>query len=99
MMELPFVRVDQLVEALFDEFQHIVNGPFAFWGHCLGGICAYELSLLLEKKLGLSPETLFVSGCPAPNRTESAITIHDKSNVEFIDTVRQLNKNSFLTRL
>lgn len=62
--EPPFTRMTHLVEALVTEVDF--TGPFAFFGHSLGGMIAFEITKRL-RELGLrQPEHLYVSSSPAP---------------------------------
>ena len=41
-------------------------GPYAIYGHSLGGLVAFELSRILRHRPGQAPLALFVSATPAP---------------------------------
>lgn len=56
-------RLDRL--ALVDELAPYLDRPFSLFGHSLGAMIAYELSIAVQKRFGFCPETLFVSGCRA----------------------------------
>jgi medium-chain acyl-[acyl-carrier-protein] hydrolase len=43
------------------------GGPFAFFGHSMGGLLAYELCHMLRRDTGREPVHLFVSACRAPH--------------------------------
>lgn len=62
------------------------EGNYAFFGHSLGTIIAYEVAKII-KKCGLpSPEHIFFSGRPAPHsRYVSSITgISDQTDEDFV---------------
>ena len=42
------------------------EGPFAFFGHSMGGLVAYELAVRLERQGGPAPFWLGLSSCAAP---------------------------------
>jgi surfactin synthase thioesterase subunit len=48
-----------------------LTGPYAVFGHSLGGLLAYELTRHLESQ-GEGPSWLGVSGCPAPDNLATA---------------------------
>jgi medium-chain acyl-[acyl-carrier-protein] hydrolase len=70
--------VGQIVEAAIDDLRAWCTMPFAFFGHSLGAVVAFELSRALHERFGLRPAHLFVSGRRAPGRPASAdrITWH-----------------------
>jgi surfactin synthase thioesterase subunit len=58
---------ENLAADLVEPLQPLLQGPFAFFGHCAGALPAYETVLRLAE-LGLpTPDCLFVSGQPAPH--------------------------------
>lgn len=58
---------ENLADGLADALAPLLEGPFAFFGHCAGALPAYETVLRLAA-LGLpTPDRLFVSGQPAPH--------------------------------
>lgn len=62
--------VDSIPELAERLLELIVDGtapPFAFFGHSMGALLAFELAGLLERKVGIEPAALFVSACRAPS--------------------------------
>jgi medium-chain acyl-[acyl-carrier-protein] hydrolase len=56
-----------MVSALTEALDPLFDRPFAFFGHSMGGLIAYELARAIEP--GRSElKHLFLSGCPAPQR-------------------------------
>ena len=43
------------------------SGPFAFFGHSLGALVAYEVARVLRATGRRQPDRLFASACPAPH--------------------------------
>lgn len=39
---------------------------FILWGHSMGGLLAYHITLLINQRMGLSPTRLIISGCSSP---------------------------------
>ncbi|MCF3123106.1 thioesterase [Streptomyces arenae] len=63
--EPPFTRMTQLVRALVTEVE-FGPGPFAFFGHSLGGLVAHEVARTLRNAGRPLPERLFVSSILPP---------------------------------
>lgn len=55
-----------LVRDLADRFEEIEPGPFAFFGHSMGGLVAYELTRELRERGSRGPMRLVVSASAAP---------------------------------
>src|SRR5262245_27618913 len=53
-----------------------LDRPFAFFGHSLGALVAYETTVRLAREQGLSPAMLFVSGHRAPHLPRTHEPIH-----------------------
>lgn len=65
--------------------------PFAFFGHSLGAIIAFELALLFKDKYDLKPIALFLSGSPSPEIVSSFPSMVSMSDQEFIEAIQELN--------
>jgi pyochelin biosynthetic protein PchC len=76
---------DQLAEALLPE----LDTPVALFGHSMGAAVAYEVTVRLEQRYGISPVRLFVSGRPAPRRPRAADSGHTDTDAP-LDRVNQL---------
>jgi epothilone polyketide synthase C len=61
------MEMDDLVARLRQALLPELDGPFAFFGHCMGGLVAFELARALSRD-GKTPEHLFISACPPPDR-------------------------------
>lgn len=91
MNEMPFTNVDCLVEVLSERISPFINRPFAFFGHSMGAIIAYELAQRLASTRGLEPVHLFVSGRSAPHvKSEEKLTYNLPKN-RFIAEIEKLN--------
>src|SRR5262245_25838037 len=64
--EPPFLCLEPLIEALATALRPHLDRPFAFFGHSLGALVAFELARRLGRAEGPQPVHLFVSGCAAP---------------------------------
>ncbi len=89
LLEAPATDLHAVVAALAAA---LPPGPLAFFGHSLGAIVAYELTLALARAKGLQPERLFVSGSRAPQlRAERPSRRHDLPDEAFREELRKLN--------
>ncbi len=57
-----------LLHALVTELSPLLQGRFAFFGHSLGALIAFELTRELRRRGLPLPQTLIVSGAEAPSR-------------------------------
>jgi medium-chain acyl-[acyl-carrier-protein] hydrolase len=89
--EPAFTRVAPLVETLAKSLRPKLDQPFAFFGHSLGALVAFELSRRLQRDHGLQPTRLFVSGCGAPQTRASQTAIHALPLAEFREELQRLN--------
>ncbi|MES2740498.1 MAG: alpha/beta fold hydrolase [Pseudomonadota bacterium] len=64
--------------------------PFAFFGHSLGALLAFELARHCQRRGGAQPSRLFVSGSVAPRR-RSAGRLHELNDADLIAVLRQYN--------
>lgn len=86
-----FAHLSPLVAALAESLRPKLDRPFAFFGHSLGALVAFELSRRLLEDYKLQPTHLFVSGCEAPHTRSSGGKIHSLSSAEFREELRRLN--------
>ncbi|WP_159884978.1 thioesterase II family protein [Paenibacillus puerhi] len=64
--EPPMAAVQQIVSAFMAEIEPLLHKPFAFFGHSMGAMIAYEAALAARERYGKQPVHLFVSGQSAP---------------------------------
>lgn len=88
--EPPYNRLTSLVEILYQAIQPLLDRPFAFFGHSLGALVAFELARHLHRCKLPQPTTLFVSACSAPHIRDPRPPIHDLPEGEFLETLRRL---------
>ena len=65
--------------------------PFAFFGHSLGALLAFEVTRLLQQRRLPVPEHLFVSGCEAPTHRGRSRALHLLSDAQLLEEVRNFN--------
>lgn len=73
------------------EIVHEIKGPFAFFGHSLGAVLAFELALILRNKYNMTSKALFPSGSPPPNNASSFSSIGEQDDSTFVHTLQKLN--------
>src|SRR5712672_1543756 len=72
--EEPYLRVDALVEAIVDSVAF--RPPFAFFGHSLGAVVAFETARALRDRSGPKPEALILSAYHAPHLPNTTPEVH-----------------------
>lgn len=83
--------VDESVRGLLPVMRAETDLPWAFFGHSLGALIAYELARALRTEGLPSPRHLFVSAHRAPHLPDSNPPIHDLPDGEFIEELTKLN--------
>ncbi|HKR15371.1 MAG TPA: alpha/beta fold hydrolase [Pyrinomonadaceae bacterium] len=89
--ETPFTDCQLLVEAFIPHLLPLLNKPFAFLGHSMGAIIAYEVARRLQQEHGLQLERLFVSGRRAPQTVVQEPPTYNLPDPEFMEELRRLN--------
>lgn len=83
-------NLEEMVDALMDELALYQEKPFAFFGHSLGALIAFELARTLRKKGRIIPELLCVSACDAPQLLPISPIIHNLLDKEFVQAIREI---------
>ncbi|MCF6526382.1 thioesterase [Streptomyces sp. JJ36] len=76
MAERPYDAMGPLVAHLADALAPALDRPYAFFGHSLGGLVAFELARVLRARGARQPEHLFVSASAAPGSRRVRPVIH-----------------------
>ncbi|MEB5477844.1 thioesterase II family protein [Acinetobacter pollinis] len=85
-------NIQELVDFIYNEIKHLTSEiPFAFFGHSMGAIVAYELSKKMILQKDKLPLYLFISGRSAPTESKSSSNIHTLSEEDFIKKLMILN--------
>lgn len=87
LQETPFTKLDALCEALAPILATALDKPFAFFGHSLGAITAFELSRQLRRQNGAQPLRLFVSGSRAPQIPDPHPPLQHLPDDDFVQEV------------
>lgn len=88
--ETPFASVPTLVPALEDALAPLLDKPFAFFGHSMGALLAFELARHLRRTRALEPSHLFVSAARAPAIASREPALHDLTDAEFARALRHV---------
>jgi len=88
MAELPLTSLDTLLAQLAQALHGMDQLPYAFFGHSLGSLVAFELARLFRRHGVALPRQLIVSGGAAPRCRETAHPIHGLPDAEFIAALR-----------
>ncbi|NBE84782.1 thioesterase II family protein [Micromonospora rubida] len=69
--EPPATSIEQLAGPIADALDPLTGSPMVLFGHSLGAIVAYEVTLELERRHGPVIDLLIVSGSRAPHERET----------------------------
>jgi surfactin synthase thioesterase subunit len=75
MVEPPFTRLGPLIDALMEQIRPLLDVPFAFFGHCMGALVAFELARSLRRE-GREPVHLLVSALRPPQLGHGTGRLH-----------------------
>jgi medium-chain acyl-[acyl-carrier-protein] hydrolase len=82
--EAPFTRMEPLLEALVPALLPHLHPPFAFFGHSLGALVAFEVARALRRQGAPAPARLLASGRSAPRFTPQETHLALLPDAEFI---------------
>lgn len=68
--EPKLVRMEHIIEHVFDEIAALFDRPLILFGHSMGALVAYEMALALKARTGLEPDGLIVSGHGSPDHVD-----------------------------
>ncbi|WP_442497117.1 thioesterase II family protein [Methylobacter sp. sgz302048] len=88
--EKAFTQLAPLARELATAIAPCLDIPFAFFGHSLGGLLAFELAHELRTAHRMMPFYLFVSGCRTPRRDVPKRTLHDLPEDEFLTEIKRI---------
>jgi len=80
-----------LVDHLSESIQPLTDKPFAFFGHSMGALVAFELAQHLRQRDLPQPSVLFVAACGAPQTPDPHPPIHILSDSEFLKNLQEFN--------
>lgn len=82
--------LERLLDDLMIDIVPKLKGPFAFFGHSLGAVVAFELAHRLKKR-GFRPRFLALSACPGPQYIHKFSGTRELSDQKFIAKIQSLN--------
>jgi medium-chain acyl-[acyl-carrier-protein] hydrolase len=91
MKSVPFTQIEPLISTITPIILPYLDKPFAFFGHSMGGLIAFELVRQLRREHGLNPVHLFISARRAPQTPSKKRPIHALPETEFKEELRNLN--------
>ncbi|MEO8369399.1 MAG: alpha/beta fold hydrolase [Candidatus Solibacter sp.] len=88
--EAPFERMAPLVAALADNLEPYTDRPFAFFGHSMGAVVAFELARELRRRGRALPAVLIASGARAPQFRRHHVPPPPPTRESLIQELRRL---------
>lgn len=85
--EAPFTQMEPLIAALQAALHPVLDRPFAFFGHSMGAIVAYELAQALYRTGGPQPSQLLLSGRRAPHLPDPLPPLHHLPTDEMLQAI------------
>lgn len=90
-MHEPLVtKLSDLVEPLARAIAPFIDEPFAFFGHSMGSLIAFELARFFRREGRPLPLHMFVSGRSAPQLNSEHPPLYDLPKSELLEEVQQL---------
>jgi len=74
--EAPLRRLDAVVDDIIEHIEPLSDAQFAFVGHSMGALIAFELARELRRRRLPQPERLFISAFRAPHLPEHRAPLH-----------------------
>ena len=87
--EKAFLSVEEAVEEYLNALKPLLDSPFAFYGHSLGGLMAFELTLRLQEEGLPIPERVFVGATAPPHLGLIHEEIHHLADGEFVAAIQE----------
>jgi medium-chain acyl-[acyl-carrier-protein] hydrolase len=87
----PYSRLDELVPALVAATEPFLDRPYAWFGHSMGALIAFEACREARRRGLPEPERLFVSGRRAPHLPARDRPVHAASTDVLVAHLRHLN--------
>ncbi|HWY22626.1 MAG TPA: alpha/beta fold hydrolase [Candidatus Acidoferrum sp.] len=89
--EKPAEELVGLACALAEEFESVLDKPFALFGHSLGALLAFEVARIAQQR-GRVPTHLFVSACAAPQLPRRIRFLHNLPDRELQQQLVQYSR-------
>jgi surfactin synthase thioesterase subunit len=83
--------IGALADRVFDSLRRWDDKPFAFFGHSMGAVVAYETARRVARKTGQPPEALFVSATRNPSYPRGGRAVHLLDDEGLIAELRRVS--------
>lgn len=87
-------EMEAMVEQAAEGLKPYFDRPFAFFGHSLGALIAFELARYLNSSDGIKPIHIFVSGHHAPHLPNPHPFLYQMPDADFLRELRRMNGTS-----
>lgn len=87
--EPSFTRADDLVPAVAEALEPLLDLPYALFGHSMGAVAAFELARELRRRGRALPVKLLLSGARAPERPNPDPPLSHLSDEDFLAEVHR----------
>jgi medium-chain acyl-[acyl-carrier-protein] hydrolase len=87
--EAPITRLSPLVDILAQVLRPAMHLPFAFFGHSMGALIAFDLARRLRQQGGPRPLQVFISAHRAPHLSSPDLPIHQLPTPAFLEQLQQ----------
>jgi medium-chain acyl-[acyl-carrier-protein] hydrolase len=85
-------QLSPIIESLVKAIDTHCDIPFAFFGHCLGALMAFELARKLSATQRMGLRYLFAAACRAPQLPMTSKAVHELPDREFVERLRELDQ-------
>ncbi len=90
LQEDAFTNLSSLADALLPALQPHLDKPFAFFGHSMGAMIAFEVARQLHKQHGPEPMHMLISSRSAPQIANPGTSLRFLPPLEFMETLQRL---------
>lgn len=88
LLEPAFTDLDEIVRVVGPQLTPLLDRPFAFFGHSMGALVAFELCRWLRRTLALKPLHFWASAARAPHLSSKLPPMHSLSEADFIERLK-----------
>ena len=88
--ESAILNMGELVCSLADALAAAMTPPFAFFGHSMGGLIAFELTRELRRRGELLPSHLLIAASPAPQLPLGRESLHPLSDDALVAHLKEM---------
>ena len=87
--ETPLTSIAAMVDAVRPALDQKLDLPFAIFGHSMGALMAFELTVVLERSGMRAPTRLFVSARRSPEEPDPKPPVHALPEADFLDALQE----------